>query len=46
MKCWDLHITEYDEKYDPRFLLDHLDETAKTKFVGWEMDYEKMIKKL
>ena len=38
-KRWDLHITDYDEKHHAGLLLDHLDDTAKTKFIGWEMDY-------
>ena len=36
-----VHPNNYEEKHEAGVLLDHLDETAKSKFVGWEM----MIKK-
>ena len=43
---WDLHIVEYEEKYRPTMLLNHLDEKAKHQIVGLESDYDKAIKQL
>ena len=43
---WDLHIVEYEEKYRPTMLLNHLDEKAKHQIVGLESDYAKAIEQL
>ena len=45
-KRWDLHIVDYEEKNHAGLLHDHLDEVARSKLVGWELDYETMMKRL
>ena len=44
-KQWDVLISEYDEKWRSG-LWDHLDDEAKSKYVGWETDYDEAIKRL
>ena len=45
-KQWDCLITEYEEKWRAGLLWDHIDEVARSKFVGWETDYAEAIKRL
>ena len=43
---WDVLIEEYEEKWRSGLLLDHLDDTACSKLVGYETDYAEAIKRL
>ena len=43
---WDKMIEDYDEKWRSGLLFEHLDDTARSKFIGYETDYEESIKRL
>ena len=43
---WDLLIGDHEEKWWPTLLWDHIDDTARSKFVGWESSYKEAIKRL
>ena len=43
---WEKMIEEYPEKWQSQVLLDHLDETAKSKLIGCETNYEEAMKTL
>ena len=43
---WQLLIPEYEEKWWSRMLLDHLDDAAKSKFVGYETNYSEAMQRL
>ena len=45
-KQWDVMIGEYDEQWRPGLLLNHVDESAQSKFVGYETNYNEAIKRL
>ena len=45
-KSWDSLIVDYEERFHYRLLAEHLDDAAKSKFVGSENDYETAMKKL
>ena len=40
------HITNYEEKYWPTMLLNHLDKLASEKIVGLENNYDKVMNAL
>lgn len=46
LKQWNVLILEYDERYRTSMLRDHLDQTARSKFIGYEDDYEESMKRL
>ena len=46
LKQWEIQILDYEEKYRSRMLEKHLDETARSKFIGYEGDYEQCMKRL
>ena len=37
---------EYDERWRSGLLWDHIDEAARSKFIGWETDYGEAMKRL
>ena len=43
---WESLIEEYDQKYHTTLLEKHLDETARSKYVGWENNYAESMKRL
>ena len=43
---WESLIEEYDKKYHTTLLEKHLDETARSKYFGWENDYAESMKRL
>ena len=43
---WEKMIEEYPLKWRSQVLLEHLDETAKSKFIGFETDYDEAMKRL
>ena len=43
---WDALVVDYEVKVRPTILKDHLDEVAKSKFIGYERDYDEMMKRL
>ena len=43
---WTDHIKEYEERYRPTMLLNHLDEKAQLQIVGLETNYEEAMKQL
>lgn len=43
---WDEHIKEYELKYRPTMLLNHLDEKAQHQIVGLETDYDAAMNQL
>ncbi len=45
-KSWDSLIPDYEERFHYRLLAEHLDDAAKSKFVGSENDYATAMKKL
>ena len=45
-KSWDSLIVDYEERFHYCFLAEHLDDTAKSKFIGSENDYAAAMKKL
>ena len=45
-KQWDNLIREYEPHYRSPMLLQHVDEEAKKKFVGYDDDYEKAMERL
>ena len=45
-KQWDLLIVEYEERWWSGLLWDHLDEVARSHYVGWETDYKEAMERL
>ena len=43
---WEKLIQQYDEVWRPSILLDHLDDAAREKFVGYESDYPEAMERL
>ena len=43
---WDALVVDYEEKVRPTILKDHLDEIARSRFIGYERDYNEMMKRL
>ena len=43
---WDIQIDEYPEKHRAGLLKGHVDEVARTHFIGYEGNYEEMMKRL
>ena len=43
---WEKLIVEYDVSWRSSILIDHLDEAAKEKFVGYDDDYDEAMKRL
>ena len=43
---WEKLISQYDEVWRPSILLDHLDDAAREKFVGYESNYLEAMKRL
>ena len=43
---WKTLIVEYDEKWWGTMLMDHLDDTAKGKLIGFEKNYAECMKRL
>ena len=43
---WESLISEYDEKYHTTLLEKHLDEAARSRYVGWENNYAESMKRL
>ena len=43
---WDKMIVEYPEVWRSRVLCDHLDDVARSKFIGYESDYTEAVKRL
>ena len=43
---WEKLINQYDEVWRPSILLDHLDDAAREKFVGYESNYTEAMKRL
>ena len=43
---WDSLIVDYEEKVRPTVLKTHLDEVAKSRFIGYERDYNEMMNRL
>ena len=43
---WDALVVDYEVKVRPTILKDHLDDVAKSKFIGYERDYDEMMKRL
>ena len=43
---WEKLIDQYDEVWRPSILLDHLDDAAREKFVGYESNYAEAMNRL
>ena len=43
---WEIQIDEYPEKHRAGLLKSHVDEAARTHFIGYEGQYEEMMKRL
>ena len=45
-KQWDVLISEYEPKWRAGLLWDHLDDTARSKYIGCEINYDEAMKRL